>query len=154
MANMPQVSINTDLSDEMCFGCGQKNPIGLKLRFRRDGRAVRAEFTPREDYQGWPGIVHGGITGCLLDEAMSYATNFAGFTCVTAKIEMRLKRPAPLDETFMITSSVTRHTRKVMNTEASVTLRDGTVIAESKGTHFVIEPSSSRADAGELQQDA
>ncbi|MFC1962064.1 PaaI family thioesterase, partial [Chloroflexota bacterium] len=71
MVIMPRVSVNTDMSDGLCFGCGQNNPIGLKLKFKKDGDGVRTEFTPGESYQGWPGMVHGGIIGCLLDEAMA-----------------------------------------------------------------------------------
>ena len=56
---------------DMCFGCGQKNPIGLKLMFKLDGKMARAEFTPRDDFQGWPGVLHGGIIAMILDEAAS-----------------------------------------------------------------------------------
>ncbi len=39
-----------------CFLCGRENPIGLKLAFFDDGEdRVVAEFTPREEHQGYPG---------------------------------------------------------------------------------------------------
>ena len=40
----------------MCFACGRDNPIGLKLKLQRDGEAVRTEFTPEEQHQGWPDL--------------------------------------------------------------------------------------------------
>ncbi len=55
-----------------CFGCGRKNPIGLKLKFQWDGKTATAEFAAGENHQGWPGIVHGGIIFSILDEAMAY----------------------------------------------------------------------------------
>ena len=142
MATLPRVSVNTDLSEGLCFGCGKNNPIGLKLKFRRDGKGVRTEFTPGSQYQGWPGMVHGGILICMLDEAMAYAAHFEDFTIITAKMEIKLKHLVPVEEPLIITSSVTRHTRRLLNTRAEVCLRDGTVVAEGTSTQFVIEAKS------------
>ncbi len=154
MTGIPQITINTDMSGGLCFGCGQNNPIGLKLSFRRDdSKTVRTEFTPGDDYQGWPGMLHGGIIGCVLDEAMSYATQFSGFTCITARMEIRLRRPAPLKETYLVTGTVTRHTRKLINTTARMMLPDGTVVADSKGTHFVVEQDESNPAVPEIIRD-
>ena len=130
MANLPQVSISTDLSDGLCFGCGNNNPIGLKLNFRLDGENARAEFTPGEHFQGWPGVVHGGIIICLLDEAMGYAAYFEGVTCVTAKMDIKLKRMAKIGEQLVITSAITKNSRKLIETKAQVALSDGTLVAE------------------------
>ena len=143
MATLPQVSINADLSAGLCFGCGQNNPLGLKLSFEWDGNTASAEFVPGKFHQGWPGVVHGGIIICLLDEAMSYAAHFTGITCLTAKMEIQLKRPASLEEPLVITSSITRNTRKLIKTEAKVCLKDGTLVAESTATHFVVETKES-----------
>jgi len=43
----------------MCFVCGLENPIGLRLIFEEDEERVWAEFTPRQEHQGWPGVLHG-----------------------------------------------------------------------------------------------
>jgi len=137
MTTWPQISIDTERDLSLCFGCGQNNPIGLKLGFQWDGKTARAEFSPTEFYQGWPGLVHGGIVICLLDEAMSYAVIFEGMHCVTAKIQVKLRRPASINEPLVITSSVTRKTRKLVETRAVVSLMDGTMIAEGAATHFV-----------------
>ena len=141
MVKLPRVSIDTDLSDGLCFGCGQNNPIGLKLIFRRDGEGVRTEFTAHQQHQGWPGILYGGIIGCLLDEAVSYAAQFAGLKCLTARMEMRLLRPVLVEEKLVVTSHITRRTRKLVNSKAEVALEDGTVVAEGTAIQFVIENS-------------
>jgi hypothetical protein len=46
MKILPQISIDTEKSLAMCFGCGEENPIGLKLKFKWDNGTARAEFTP------------------------------------------------------------------------------------------------------------
>jgi len=138
MANWPQVSIDTEKDIEKCFGCGRNNPIGLKLKFKRDGNAVKAEFTPTNLYQGWADIVHGGIIYCILDEAANYAAVFEGFNCATAKMEARLKTPAPIDKPLVITAHITKNTRRLLEADASISLKDGTLIAEGAATMFVI----------------
>ena len=51
-------------NSQMCFACGLENPIGLKMAFYEDdeGRVV-ANFTTRDEHQGYPGVVHGNCDG-------------------------------------------------------------------------------------------
>jgi len=146
MVTWPQISLDTDRGYSMCFGCGQSNPIGLKLSFQWDGKTARAEFTPGELHQGWSGFVHGGIITCLLDEAMAYAALFSGVYGVTAKMQVRLRRLALVGEPLIITSSIIKRTKRLVETEAAVSLKDGTPIADGTSTQFVIktreEPAS------------
>ena len=140
MTIWPQISIDTDRGYSLCFGCGQENPIGLKLSFQWDGKIARAEFTPTKLYQGWAGFVHGGIITVILDEAMAYAASFGGSgNCVTASIQARLKRMTLIDEPLIITSSITKKTRKLVKTKATISLKDGTIIAEGTSTQFVFD---------------
>jgi uncharacterized protein (TIGR00369 family) len=137
MANWPQLSIDIEKELEMCFACGQKNPIGLKLKFGWDGRVARAEFTPGELHQGWAGVIHGGIISCLLDEAMSYAALFSGANSLTATMQTRFRRPLEVDEPVTVTASLTKKTRKLVEAKAEVSLKDGTLVADSTATMFV-----------------
>lgn len=141
MVTWPQIPIDIERGYNLCFACGRDNPIGLKLDFKRDGKIVRAEFTPTEFYQGWSGIVHGGIITCLLDEAMAYAAVFSGVNCVTAKMQVRLKRLALVGEPLVITSSIIKKTKRLVETEAAVSLKDGTPIAGGTATQFVVSPN-------------
>jgi uncharacterized protein (TIGR00369 family) len=138
MTNWPQVSIDMEKELDMCFACGQKNPIGLKLSFSWDGKEARTEFTPSEFHQGWAGVMHGGITTCLLDEAMSYAALFSGVNSLTARMQTRFKRPLQIGEPLVVTASVTKKSRKLVEAKAEISLKDGTPVAESTATMFVI----------------
>jgi uncharacterized protein (TIGR00369 family) len=140
MINWPKISIDTDKDFDMCFACGQKNPIGLKLKFTQQDDRVRAEFTPSEVHQGWKEVVHGGIIVCILDEAMSYAALFAGVSTLTAKMQTRFRRPVRVGEHLVVTARITKQTRRLVETEAEIHLRDGTPIADSTGTMFTIKP--------------
>jgi acyl-coenzyme A thioesterase PaaI-like protein len=142
MKNWPELSLERDPDYQGCFGCGRDNPLGFKLSFRLDGKVARSEFTPGKDYQGWPGLLHGGITACLLDEAMGYAALFEVGRCVTAKMDIKLTKPVPIGRKLLIASSVRKKSRKLVETEASVSLEDGTVVAEGVGKHFVVMPNA------------
>jgi acyl-coenzyme A thioesterase PaaI-like protein len=95
-------------------------------------------FTPGEQYQGWSGYLHGGITACILDEVLSQAVHMEGLNCVTARLDTQLKHLIPINEPIVITSTVTNKTRKVIKTSGTVYLKDGTIAAEGTGTHFVV----------------
>ena len=56
--------------EDYCFACGPKNPIGLHLEFQLADGKFRAHKALASEYQGYSGIVHGGIVTTLLDEAM------------------------------------------------------------------------------------
>jgi uncharacterized protein (TIGR00369 family) len=52
-----------------CFVCGVENPLGLHLKFyESEPGEVVAEYTLPENYQGYPGVAHGGIVAAMLDE--------------------------------------------------------------------------------------
>jgi acyl-coenzyme A thioesterase PaaI-like protein len=146
MATIPKVTLNTDLNEGFCFGCGQNNPMGLKLHFIIDGETIRAEFTPDKLHQGWPGLLHGGILGCLLDEAMSNIAYATGNTCLTASIEIRLRQPVKVEAPLVITAWITRHRKKLIETAGKVAFKDGTIVAESTAKQFIAENRAGQAD--------
>jgi acyl-coenzyme A thioesterase PaaI-like protein len=146
MVEIPRVTLNTDLNEGLCFGCGENNPIGLKLKFTREGDTLRTEFTPDKAHQGWPGLLHGGILGCLLDEAMSNVAYATGNTCLTASITIRLKQPVKVEAPLVITAWITRQRKKLIETSGRVCLQDGTVIAESSAKQFIAENESGQPD--------
>ena len=152
MKNRARMSISTDKSEGLCIGCGQNNPIGLKLSFRWDGKTARTEFTPSKFHQGWPDIVHGGIITTMLDEAMGHATRFSGFwDFLTSKILVNLKRPALIDKPLVITSSITRKKERFIWAKANVSLPDGTLVAEGRVMQVIIEtgPDDARNKEGD-----
>lgn len=146
MSIWPRITLNLAKEYPRCFGCGKENPVGLRLKFQPDNDGVRAEFTPGEQYQGWPGYLHGGIIACILDEAMSWATYQYSVNCVTARLNSELKHLIPLNQSLIITASVTKKTRKLIQTQATIYLKDGTVAAEGTGTHFVVESNNANPE--------
>jgi acyl-coenzyme A thioesterase PaaI-like protein len=135
----PKLNLNTDREYAMCYGCGESNPFGLKLKFQWDGKTARAEFTPHENHQGWSGYLHGGITACVLDEAMAWAAMFTGLNNVTAKMQVRYKQVAPIGKTYVVTCTITKNTHRLIETEAVLTDQNGEIFAEGASTQFVVK---------------
>ena len=135
---IPKVNIDPRNID-MCFACGKNNPIGLKLKLRQEGNKVLADFTPTEHHQGWAGMVHGAIILTLLDEAMSWAAIYQGLVTITAKMESRWRRPAKVGEPLVVSASIIRNTRRLVEAEGVVSLKDGTIVAEGTSVMWVVD---------------
>jgi acyl-coenzyme A thioesterase PaaI-like protein len=134
---LPKPRIDKD-EKNFCFGCSKENPIGLQLEFTREDGVIKGEFTPGKYHQGWPGAVHGGILFSLLDEAGGYAVIHSGMDCVTARCEMRFSNMAPVGETIYITAAITKKTSRLIETEATLTLKDGSMIASNHSIWYVV----------------
>jgi uncharacterized protein (TIGR00369 family) len=123
----------------MCFACGRDNKIGLKLKFNQDGEGVKAEFTPGEQYQGWPGVVHGGIICTMLDEALGYAAGFQGLYAVTAKMDVQYKKPAMVGKMLFVSARVSSLSGRDVRSEGQITSEDGTLVAEAQAELRIIK---------------
>jgi uncharacterized protein (TIGR00369 family) len=119
-----------------CFACGQRNPIGLRLQFVVVGDTVRAEFTPGPRYQGYEGVVHGGIVAAALDDAMAQLFHMKGQEALTARLEIRFRRETPVGQRVVVTARLTGERTKLFTAEAALAMPDGTRLAEATGTFF------------------
>jgi len=115
----------------MCFGCGRDNTIGLKLEFHQEGESVRAEFIPGELYQGWPGVVHGGLICTMLDEVIGYAAGYQGLYAVTVKMEVCYRKPAMIGQRLLLCARVESVSGRTVVCDGEIQLEDGTLIAEA-----------------------
>jgi uncharacterized protein (TIGR00369 family) len=120
--------------DHGCFGCGEKNPIGLRLAFYRHGEAgVRGTFTPAREHEGYLGMTHGGILSTVLDEAMSWAVLADGRLAVTMRMEVRFRRPVPVEQPVEVVAEVVRDRGRVVETRGEIRDGEGTVLVSATG---------------------
>ncbi|MBV8530775.1 MAG: PaaI family thioesterase [Candidatus Eremiobacteraeota bacterium] len=120
--------------DGNCFACGPTNPIGMHVHFDAAAGGVLARLRLAPEYQGWRGIAHGGIVMALLDEAMAHAAGFAGHRGVTAAVNVRFRKPVPLEEPIEVRGRVTWQRRNVLGVEGDVLDLSGNVLAHAEGT--------------------
>lgn len=127
------------VDDGKCFACGRENPVGLKLEFRLDGegRAV-ATFVPREEFQGFSGVLHGGIVCALMDEAMAWALILRGKLPVTVSMAVRFKKPVRIGAQVTVTGEVVRSGSKRYALRSEIRDGAGELAAEAEGTFLVV----------------
>jgi uncharacterized protein (TIGR00369 family) len=119
-----------------CFVCGVQNPFGLGLHFADDGASsVRAEFTVPEQFNGYPGVVHGGIVAAILDETSGRALLARGHDIrnlfVTLKMEIRYRQPTPTDTPLTAIGNIVKANASRAVVHGEIRLPDGTVTAEA-----------------------
>lgn len=91
---------NPQPNSKMCFICGLENPVGLKLRiYEVEPGRVESTFTAPEHYQGYPGVLHGGIIASIIDEisgrALMGSVDKPRFM-FTAKLEVKYRKNVPI----------------------------------------------------------
>lgn len=121
------------IDDGRCFACGPDNPIGLHIHFEPGDDGVRAAVTLAPEFQGWRGIAHGGIAMSLLDEAMAHAAGYAGHRGVTASVNVRFRKPVPLEQRLDVRGRVVWQRHNVLGVEASVYDASGTLLLHGEG---------------------
>lgn len=127
---------NTDA--QYCFGCGEKNLIGLKLKFCREGEEICTNFLPTKNHQGFPGIMHGGITSAILDEVMAQCLHFEGLNGVTARLEIRYRENIPLNWPVKAKAKIVKRKGPLVDVEGKIWLDSGQVAAESWGRFMLV----------------
>jgi uncharacterized protein (TIGR00369 family) len=126
--------MNDFVADQMCFACGVDNPIGLHLTFRTEGEEYVTTFQADARYQGYHGIIHGGIVATLLDEVMVRQVWEQAGPSATAKLDIRYRQPAPVGQPITVRGRITAVRRgRLFETAAEARLADGTVLAEAVG---------------------
>jgi len=120
-----------------CLLCGMENPIGLRLAFydQEDGR-VMARFTPREEHQGFPGVLHGGIICALLDETIGRTLVRHDIWAMTIDLQVRFRQPVPLGQELTVVGELVRLRSRTMEGRGEVHLADGTIAATAEARYI------------------
>jgi uncharacterized protein (TIGR00369 family) len=106
----------------------------LSFEIDRERQTLKSTFIASPTFQGWEGIVHGGIISTLLDEATAKLIYELGYQAVTASLEIRFKKPAPILEPLSIYGEITEVTKRLIRAKAHVAKKDGTILATGMST--------------------
>jgi acyl-coenzyme A thioesterase PaaI-like protein len=128
----------------MCFVCGRDNPIGLHLQFYVEGDKVCTSFTPREEHQGWPGILHGGIISTILDETVGRTCFLVDMWAVTAKFELQYLKPVPIGQELTVSGEIVNARSRTLEATGELRLADGTLAVTAKGLYVRIPDAKRR----------
>jgi len=118
-----------------CFVCGVRNPFGLHLKFYNTAPGeVTAEYTVPENYQGYPGIVHGGIVAAMLDEVSGRAYMDGGDEprfMYTARLEIKYRKNVPVGENLRLVGHTGKTRGRTATARSAIYDSHGALLAEA-----------------------
>lgn len=131
------MSMNKQPNSDMCFVCGRQNPVGLYMNFRDDGEhEVVSEYTVASHYQGYPGIVHGGVLASMLDEIIGRVAMIGDphHFMMSVKLQVLYRHPVPIETPLLIKGRIVRLRGRLGRAQGEITLPDGLVACEAAVT--------------------
>ncbi|MCK5806139.1 MAG: PaaI family thioesterase [Lentisphaeria bacterium] len=108
-----------------CVLCGQENPYGFNLNFRKcDDGGVEGFFKDNGHCEGYPNMMHGGIISLLLDGAMTNCLFVHGRTGVTARMELAFRHPVRSSDGVTVRAWIERQNHPVYRLKAQLLQED------------------------------
>jgi acyl-coenzyme A thioesterase PaaI-like protein len=130
--------------DQTCFGCGARNPHGLKMKFFTDGRQVVSFMQVPPTMTGWDRTVHGGILSTILDEIMGWSV-----ICLLKKIGVtrsmtaEFKKPVNASERLTIIGGVQeQQSERSALLTAAIYNADEILCVEARGSFTTMQPKA------------
>lgn len=122
-----------------CIVCGLRNDAGLKAAFfEMDNRDLVALFTPLELHQSYPGRLHGGVAGAVLDETIGRAImiEYGEIWGVTIELQLRYRRPLPLEGQLTVVGRITSDSGRIFEGTGEIYLPDGQIAVTGAGKYM------------------
>jgi uncharacterized protein (TIGR00369 family) len=120
-----------------CFVCGRHNEAGLHMHFYDDDHdTVCSEHTIDKRYEGYPGIVHGGILASILDEAVGRVAMVGDHHhfMMTVNMKVQYRLPIPVNTEIKVIAKAIRMKGRIGKAHGQIFLPDGTVACEAELT--------------------
>lgn len=119
-----------------CFVCGLENPVGLKLAiYQTEPGVIETIYTAPEHFQGYPGVLHGGIVAAILDEisgrAQMGSDPAASRFMFTARLEVKYRQNVPTGQPLKIIGRAGKSRSKTAEGWAGIYDQAGTLLAEA-----------------------
>jgi acyl-coenzyme A thioesterase PaaI-like protein len=77
-----------------CFACGSNNGMGLGLKFyKHEDGTILGNFFADPKFEGYSGIIHGGIVATLLDSAMTHCLLMEDIPALTGRLSIKYSTP-------------------------------------------------------------
>ncbi len=125
-------------SSKMCIVCGWDNDFSLKASFfEMDNRELVALFTPREEHQSYPGILHGGMSSAVIDETIVriYMGRQDDAWAVTTELNIRYLKAVPLNQALKVVGRITKEDDKFFEGTGEIILENGDVAVSGFGKY-------------------
>ena len=145
---MKKIEHITNESDSHCFACSKTNPKGLKMEFYEDGDEVVSFWEPQWYYDGWTGMMHGGVMATLLDEIGEWLI-YSKLKTVGVTTELNIKYRKPVKTTkgrIEIRGKIVRQIRNIVKIEAWILDAEKNRCAEANISYFAYTKERAKKD--------
>ena len=136
-----------------CFFCGQKNDIGLKLKFfvtNTDPPQLLTRLNPPDHLKGLGRILHGGFQSGLFDEIMGWTTHYlTGKMGVTSNLEVKFKKPLFVGQPIEVRCHIADQRGPAVHLEATITDQQGRICSTATGTYITMDTRKFNAIVGQ-----
>lgn len=140
----------------MCFICGLENPVGLHLHiYETVPGTVETTYIAPQHFQGYPGVLHGGIVGAILDEISGRAHMGSDPLnprfMFTARLEVKYRKNVPVGKPLKVIGRAGKS--RARSAEAWAGIYDaetGELLAE--GTTLLIDVPAEQFDKYRLDE--
>ncbi len=133
-----------DIAGYNCFACAPHNDCGLQLRFLTDGQQIWSDWRPEARYQGYGGVVHGGIQATLLDEVASWALYvLLGVAGLTSELQVAYLKPLHIEKLVRASASIKKLERRFVRVNATL-IQEREECARAEMRYRVIPPQLAR----------
>ncbi len=135
--------VKPPFSHRFCTVCGDENPSSLKLKFtsEKDG-SIQAEFDCALKFQGYEGILHGGVICSLLDCAMTNCLFLRNVSAYTAELTVRFLSPIPIGSKLLIKASFKDMVHGIYRLTGEIS-SEGKTLARAESKFIEIAPGKS-----------
>jgi acyl-coenzyme A thioesterase PaaI-like protein len=118
-----------------CFVCGRENQYGLHLKFYEFSPGeVIVDYTVPEQFQGYPGVVHGGVVAAILDEVTG-RTQMGGDPprfMFTARLDIRYRKNVPTGQPLKIIGQAGTSKERIATATGKIFGPNGDILAEAE----------------------
>lgn len=134
-------------SYKSCFGCGQENPIGLKLErfWDKENHTVFSEFKLDKVYEGFEDVIHGGIIATIVDELIWWVIAVEKRKCtVTVELNIKFRKPLNPNREYQGEAKILSEKGRRFTASCLIKDKEGNVLAEGSGVFFALKDDAWR----------
>ena len=130
-ARQRKMKLLRDAHHARCVVCGDGNKAGLKLSFQVSSNgSVEGKVPCRRLFQGYDGLLHGGVISAILDSAMTNCLFAHDIVAVTGELTVRFMHPVVLTREAVVRACIKEAMPPLYCMEAQLT-QNGRAVARA-----------------------
>jgi acyl-coenzyme A thioesterase PaaI-like protein len=125
-----------------CFACGSNDGTGLGLKFHKNGEGtVFGSFFADPKYEGYSGIIHGGIIATLLDSVMTHCLLMKDIPALTGRLSIKYSTPIRTGTVVELEARIVDQFHEMFMLQGKAMV-DGKKVASAEARYVELRPAA------------